>query len=196
MLLGRRKLKLETERLTLRTPMHSDFRAWVALRQASQEFLSQWEPSWADDHLTRKAFSNRVYWAQRSISGGTAMPLFLIRREDDALMGAITLDNIRRGPAQAGTLGYWTGQPFARQGYMREAIRAAVHHAFTHLDLSRIEAACLPENRASRGLLEKSGFKYEGVAQSYLQIDGRWRTHVLYASLRGDRRGKIGSGAS
>lgn len=196
MLLGRRKLKLETERLTLRTPIHSDFRAWVALRQASQEFLSQWEPSWADDHLTRKAFSNRVYWAQRSISGGTAMPLFLIRREDDALMGAITLDNIRRGPAQAGTLGYWTGQPFARHGYMREAIGAAVHHAFTHLDLSRIEAACLPENRASRGLLEKSGFKYEGVAQSYLQIDGRWRTHVLYASLRGDRRGKTRSVAS
>ena len=43
------------------------------------------------------------------------------------------------------------------------------------LDLSRLEAACLPENAASRGLLEKSGFKYEGVAQSYLQIAGRWR---------------------
>ena len=55
-----------------------------------------------------------------------------------------------------------------------EAIEAVVHQAFTRLDLSRIEAACLPENAASRGLLEKSGFKYEGVAQSYLQIDGRW----------------------
>ena len=73
---------------------------------------------------------------------------------------------------------------------MREAIETVVHYAFTHLDLSRIEAACLPENAASRGLLERSGFKYEGVAQSYLQIDGRWRTHVLYASLRGDRRGR------
>jgi ribosomal-protein-alanine N-acetyltransferase len=73
---------------------------------------------------------------------------------------------------------------------MREAIMALVHHAFSRLDLSRIEAACLPENTASRGLLETSGFKYEGVAQSYLQIDGRWRTHVLYAALRSDRRGK------
>jgi ribosomal-protein-alanine N-acetyltransferase len=106
------------------------------------------------------------------------------------LLGAITLDNIRRGPAQAGTLGYWIGEPFARQGYMREAIDAVVHYAFDRLDLSRIEAACLPENVASRGLLEKSGFKYEGVAQSYLQIDGRWRTHVLYAALRLDRRGR------
>jgi ribosomal-protein-alanine N-acetyltransferase len=105
-------------------------------------------------------------------------------------LGAVTLDNIRRGPAQAGTLGYWIGEPFARQGYMREALQAVVHHAFGRLDLSRLEAACLPENTASRGLLEKCGFKYEGVAQSYLQINGRWRTHVLYAALRMDRRGR------
>ncbi|MEP0049051.1 MAG: GNAT family protein [Roseobacter sp.] len=190
MLRGFRKLKIETERMTLRPPVHADYRAWSYLRSQSVEYLTPWEPSWAADHLSRKAFTNRVYWAQRSVSGGTAQPLFLIRRQDDQLLGAITLDNIRRGPAQAGTLGYWTGQPFARQGYMREAITAMVHHAFTRLNLSRIEAACLPENAASRGLLETSGFKYEGVAQSYLQIDGRWRTHVLYAALRSDRRGK------
>lgn len=187
---GFRKLKIETERMTLRPPVHSDFREWSQLRARSIDYLSPWEPSWAKDHLSRKAFTNRVYWAQRSVSGGTALPLFLLRRQDDQLLGAITLDNIRRGPSQAGTLGYWTGEPFARQGYMREAIKAVVHHAFTQLDLSRIEAACLPENAASRGLLETSGFKYEGVAQSYLQIDGRWRTHVLYAALRSDRRGK------
>ena len=194
MLLGRRKLRIETERLTLRPPIHADFRAWSALRRASNDYLRPWEPTWAEDHLTRKAFTNRVYWAQRSVSSGNAMPLFLIRRSDQNLVGAITLDNIRRGPAQSGTLGYWTGEPFARQGYMREAIEAAVHQAFTRLDLSRIEAACLPENQASRGLLEKAGFKYEGVAQSYLQIEGRWRTHVLYAALRKDRRGRTDVG--
>jgi len=194
MFLIKRQLKIETERLTLRTPVQADFRPWTALRVKSENYLKQWEPAWADDHLTRKAFSNRVYWASRSISSGTAMPLFLIRREDQTLIGAITLDNIRRGPAQAGTLGYWTGAPFARQGYMREAIEAVVHQAFTRLDLSRIEAACLPANKPSRRLLETSGFKYEGVAQSYLQIDGRWRTHVLYACLRGDRRGRTEAG--
>lgn len=194
MLLARRKLKIETERMTLRPPTHSDFRSWTALRRDSEAFLVPWEPSWAADHLTRKSFTNRVYWAQRSVASGAAVPLFMIRREDQALLGAITLDNIRRGPAQSGTLGYWTGVGFARQGYMREAIGALVHYAFSRLDLSRIEAACLPENAASRGLLESSGFKYEGVAQSYLQIDGRWRTHVLYAALRSDRRGRTDAG--
>ena len=194
MLLSKRKVRIETERLTLRPPVHSDFHAWARLRQDSQAYLVPWEPNWAPDHLSRKSFTNRVYWAQRSINGGTALPLFLCRREDQVLVGAITLDNIRRGPAQVGTLGYWTGMPFARRGYMREAIGAVVHYAFTKLDLSRIEAACLPENTASRGLLERSGFKYEGVAQSYLQISGRWRSHVLYASLRSDRRGRTETG--
>ena len=194
-MLGRgRKLRLETERLTLRPPQHGDFRAWADLRRESRDFLTPWEPTWADDHLSRKGFTNRVYWAQRAISNGTAMPLFLFRRDDATLLGAITLDHIRRGPAQAGTTGYWIGAPHARQGYMREAIAALVHHAFTTLDLSRIEAGCLPENTASRRLLEQCGYKYEGVAQSYLQINGRWRNHVLYANLRHDRRGRTSAG--
>ncbi len=185
----RRPVRLETERIVLRLPAQSDFSAWTALRVDSRAFLTPWEPVWSSDHLTRKSFTNRVYWAARASHGGSALPLFLLRR-DGVLLGAITLDNIRRGPAQTGTIGYWIGRPFARQGYMREAIGALVHHAFTALDLSRVEAACLPENAASRGVLEKSGFKYEGVAQSYLQINGRWRNHVLYANLRSDRRGR------
>ncbi|WP_347140182.1 GNAT family protein [Paracoccus sp. SSK6] len=189
MFLRARPVRLETERIVLRLPAHGDFHTWVSLRQSSRDFLTPWEPVWSPDHLSRKSFVNRVYWAARASRGGTALPLFLVRR-DGTLLGAITLDNIRRGPAQSGTIGYWIGQPFARQGYMREAIGVLVHYAFTALDLSRIEAACLPENAASRGVLEKSGFKYEGVAQSYLQIDGRWRNHVLYANLRSDRRGR------
>jgi len=190
----KRRVRVETERMTLRLPEHGDWRAWSELRAASAAFLVKWEPVWANDHLTRRAFTNRVSWAGRAEAQGTALPMLLVRREDQALLGALTLDNIRRGPAQAGTLGYWIGAPHARQGYMREAILALTHHAFTRMDLSRMEAACLPENAASRGVLEKCGFKYEGVAQSYLQINGRWRNHVLYANLRGDRRGKTDVG--
>lgn len=184
------KVSIETERLTLRLPDIRDHQQWVALRQSSAEYLTPWEPIWAENHFSKRAFNNRVYWARKNYETGRAAPLFMIRRDDQMLVGAITLDNIRRGPAQTGTLGYWTGFEFARQGYMTEAILGLVHFAFTTLDLSRIEAACLPTNKPSRGVLEKSGFKYEGVAQAYLQINGRWRNHVLYANLRRDRRGK------
>ena len=77
---------------------------------------------------------------------------------------------------------------------MQEALLGMVRFAFEQVNISRLESACLPENVASRGVLEKCGFKYEGVAQAYIQINGRWRTHVLYAHLRDARRGKTDIG--
>ncbi len=182
---------LRTERLVLRPPQLRDYAGWSSVRRDSRGFLTPWEPTWSRDHLTQRAFRNRVVWADRAIRQGDALPLFLITADSDVLIGGITLSNIRRQPAQAATLGYWVGEAHARQGYMTEALSAARDHAFKSLDLSRLEAACLPENDASRRLLERCLFKYEGVAQAYLQIDGRWRNHVLYAALRSDRRGKV-----
>ena len=194
MLFRRRSVSILTARLSLRLPEHRDFREWAKLRHESKAFLSPWEPIWAADHLSRASFTNRVYWSQRAVKNGNAVPLFVFHKEAGQLVGAITLDNIRRGPSQVGTIGYWVGQQYARQGFMSEAIIAMVAHAFGALDLSRVESACLPDNVASRGVLEKAGFKYEGVAQSYIQINGRWRNHVLYAALRGDRRGRSTAG--
>ena len=194
MLFSKRQLLIQTDRLDLRLPQLSDHKNWSQLRFESKEFLTPWEPTWSHDHLLRRPFINRVNWAKRSIQNGTAVPLFIINRNDGLLIGAITLDNIRRGPNQTATMGYWIGLPYVRKGFMSEAISALVHYAFATLDISRIESACLPENTPSRKVLEKCGFKYEGVAQAYIQIDGRWRTHVLYSSLRYDRRGKTDTG--
>ncbi len=193
-LLGRSSPELITDRLTLRLPKPNDYPQWSSLRQSSREFLEPWEPTWAADHLSKRAFSERVRWARNSAAEGSALPFFLVRQIDEAVVGGITLDQIRYGPSQRGNLGYWVGREYARQGFMKEAIEAVVHHAFNELGLSRIEAACLPSNTASRRLLEKAGFKYEGVAQSYLQINGRWQNHVLYANLRSDRRGRTDAG--
>ena len=174
--------------MTLRLPEMADHLGWVKVRREGEAFLREWEPSWSPDHFSRRAFRNRVYWASRSYEERRAVPLFLIRREDATLVGAITLDNMRQGPSQSADIGYWIGPEYARQGYMSEALAAVVKHGFGPLELSRIEAACLPENIASRRLLERNGFAYEGVARSYLKINGRWCNHVRYANLREDRR--------
>ena len=194
MLFKKRNLLIQTDRLDLRLPQLSDHKSSSRLRLSSKDFLTPWEPTWTNDHLLRRPFVNRVNWAKRSLQNGTAIALFIIGRNDGVLMGAITLDNIRRGPNQTATMGYWIGSPYVREGFMSEAIVGLVNYAFGALDISRIESACLPENTPSRKLLEKCGFKYEGVAQAYIQIDGRWRTHVLYASIRYDRRGKTDTG--
>ncbi len=187
---GRKTPVLTSERLELRLPRRADYIPWVTTRREGVAFLQKWEPIRGRDYEARSSFYNRVGWGHRAAKARSAFPFMILRRRDACLMGAITLDNVRFGPARAGTVGYWIGPEFARQGYMFEALGLVVDFAFQQLDLSRIEAACLPENEASRGVLEKAGFKYEGVAQSYLQIAGRWRTHVLYARLRQDRRGQ------
>ena len=102
-------------------------------------------------------------------------------QEDNALVGGLALANIRRGVAQAGSLGYWVGAPYVRRGYMTAAVRALIPVAFDVLRLHRLEAACIPTNLASVRLLEKTGFRREGYARAYLCINGIWQDHLLYA---------------
>ena len=167
-----------------------NFESWVNLRKNSEDFLSQWEPERDRNFYSLSLFKARVKWAKQNFKERKVIHAFIFRREDESLMGAVTLDNVRRGAAQSGSIGYWLGESFVKKGYMFEAVKALIFYSFKNFQLSRLEAATLPENQPSRRLLEKSGFKYEGVAQSYLQISGRWRNHVKYSLLRDDRRGR------
>jgi len=109
-----------------------------------------------------------------------------VRYTDAALVGGLTLANIRRGVAQAGSIGYWIGLPYMRKGYMTAAVRAVIPFAFATLRLHRLEAACIPTNIGSIKLLEKTGFVREGYAREYLCINGTWQDHLLYGRLADD----------
>jgi ribosomal-protein-alanine N-acetyltransferase len=176
------------ETVILRTPQMADFAEWSALRAASRDFLVPWEPTWPAEDLTRAAFRRRLKHYADDLRTDQAYPFFIFRREDNALVGGLTLTNVRRGVAQAGSLGYWTGAPFARRGHMAAALRAFVPFAFDALRLHRLEAACIPTNTASKQLLEKSGFAQEGYARQYLCINGLWQDHLLFARLAADPR--------
>ena len=114
---------------------------------------------------------------------GLAYPLLVFRELDNALVGGITLSNIRRGVAQMGSIGYWVGEPFTRQGFTVAAVRAVTEFSFGKLGLHRVEAACLPSNEPSRGVLLKAGFTQEGMARAYLRINGSWRDHLLFGQV-------------
>jgi ribosomal-protein-alanine N-acetyltransferase len=174
------------ERIVLRVPQASDFAEWAALRAASREFLTPWEPTWPADDLTRTSFRRRIKRYSEDQRSDLAYAFFVLRKSDNVLVGGLTLANIRRGCAQAGSLGYWMGAPYARQGYMTAAVSAVIPFAFGTLRLHRVEAACIPGNMASVKLLEKTGFKREGIARQYLCIDGIWQDHLLYARLKDD----------
>jgi ribosomal-protein-alanine N-acetyltransferase len=172
--------------ITLRVPQSGDYAEWAALRERSRAFLVPWEPTWPDDDLTRGAFRRRLKRYAEDLRNDLAYAFLIFRSDDDALVGGLTLANIRRGVAQAGNIGYWTGAPYARKGYMTAAMHALVPFCFTTLRLHRLEAACIPDNTASVRLLEKTGFQREGYARSYLCINGVWQDHLLYARLKDD----------
>jgi [ribosomal protein S5]-alanine N-acetyltransferase len=174
------------EGIVLRAPQISDYADWARLRQESREFLKPWEPTWPADDLTRASFRRRIKRYSEDQRADLAYAFFVCRQTDNALVGGLTLANIRRGCAQAGSLGYWIGAPYARRGHMTAAVRTLIPFAFGTLKLHRVEAACIPANVASIRLLEKTGFQREGFAQQYLCIDGAWQDHFLYARLEQD----------
>ena len=181
-------VRLAGERVWLRPPERADWQDWAALRAESRAFLTPWEPSWPADALSRSAFRRRV--ARYAVDWRTdqGYSFFIFGRRNGRLLGGIGLSNVRRGVAETGSLGYWVGEPYARHGVMSEALALMLDFCFQRLRLHRIEAACLPNNAASRGLLLKTGFREEGYARKYLCIDGKWQDHVLFAMLKEEWR--------
>jgi ribosomal-protein-alanine N-acetyltransferase len=184
--IGRRDLPIRADGLYLRASEMRDYVEWAELREKSRSFLTPWEPLWPIDDLTRASFRYRVRRHAEEMARDEAYSFFIFREEDDALMGGLSFGHVRRGVSQAATLGYWMGEPYAGKGYMTRAVRAACAYAFEKRGFHRIEAACLPTNEPSKRLLERVGFKQEGYARAYLNINGQWRDHLLYALLETD----------
>lgn len=176
---------LRGDAVYLRPAEMRDFDEWAVLRERSRSFLVGWEPIWPSDDLTRAAFRRRLRLNAEEMGRDEAYP-FLVFRDDDVMLGGLTVGQIRRGVAQTATLGYWMGEAYAGRGYMSRAVRTASAFVFSNLRLHRLEAACLPHNAASMRLLQSVGFKREGYARSYLRINGRWQDHILFALLEHD----------
>ena len=173
-------------RVTLRAPRSSDYAAWHKLRRESRDFLKPYEPRWSEADLSQRVFAARLRRGREEARAGSDYSFFIFERagQQEVLVGGLTLSNIRRRAAQFVTLGYWMGRHYAGRGLMTEAVGTVVPFVFDTLGLHRINAAFLPDNAASRRVLEKNGFVEEGFAENYLQIDGKWRNHVLFGLSR------------
>ena len=178
--------ELHGPRVELRAPRMRDFDAWRKLRLASRDFLKPFEPRWTEADLTRRAYTMRLARGRNEARQGTDYSFFVFETDGahPVLAGGVTISNVRRRAAQHANLGYWMGAAFAGRGLMTEAVAAVIPFVFGELGLHRLHAAFLPHNIASRRVLEKNGFREEGYAENYLQIDGKWADHVLFALTR------------
>ena len=177
---------LRGERVFLRAPRHGDYLEWAALRHASRAFLEPWEPNWPNDELERSGWRRRMRRYREDFAAGTAIAYMIFETAGGRLVGGITLGNIRYGVSQSAQIGYWAGECHAGKGYMQDAVRTLLAHAFGAMRLHRIEAACIPGNARSIRVLEKAGFTREGLLRSYLRINGIWQDHYIFARIAGD----------
>lgn len=176
---------IRSRMVLLRQPLAGDYGDWAELRARSRNHLTPWEPAWAPDDLSRSMYRRRLRAYAKDIRDDASYPYFIFDAAAGVLVGGMTLSNVRRGSAQAASLGYWMGAPYAGRGYMQDAVATLLPVAFGPLRLHRIEAATMLNNAASIRVLEACGFEREGVARSYLKINGRWEDHLLYARVSG-----------
>jgi [ribosomal protein S5]-alanine N-acetyltransferase len=174
---------IQARRLLLRPLMLHDFDEWREVRRRCHDWLTKWEPrripGQPDTVEDRQAFSARCSVRMREIQLGTGYGFGIF--VDGAFAGEININSIHRGAHQSAYVGYWIDQRLAGNGYMPEAVVAALRFSFETLTLHRMQISVIPRNAASRRVVEKLGIRDEGTAVRYLEINGVWEDHIRYA---------------
>lgn len=168
--------------VTLRPPRLFDASPWSASRLRDRSYLQRWEPSSFGSWQSRNStWAWPAQWsALRGIARrGQALPFTIT--VDGRFAGQLTVGNIIRGALRSGWIGYWVTQRLAGGGVATAAVGLAVDHCFGPVGLHRLEATVRPENRPSIRVLEKAGFRREGLFERYLDVEGEWRDHYVYA---------------
>lgn len=178
-------LRVRAGVVTLRPVRRRDGRQWSALRLDERAHLEPWEPTvdgrWNENNSPR-AWPGIYSQLRRYARAGATIPAVI--ELDGRLCGQLTVGGIVRGALHSGWIGYWVGRPFLGGGVATAALALGLDHALGPGALHRVDATVRPENEASRVVLERCGFRQEGVLERYLHVDGAWRDHLLLARTR------------
>jgi ribosomal-protein-alanine N-acetyltransferase len=156
--------------------------AWAAIRSRDERHLAPWEPDtpglWAQRNTVAEWPAR--WGALRSLGRrGLGLPFAITL--DGEFAGQVMVGNVVRDPLWSAYVGYWVGSHAVLGGVTTAAVALVLDHCFGPVGLHRIEATVRPENIASRRVLEKLGFREEGLFRRYLNVDGAWRDHLCYA---------------
>lgn len=172
---------LRTKRLILGLPRAEDAYELHAYALRNHEHLAPWSPPAPADWRQFAAYARLVERIEREFEAGQSVRFWLRLGHawEGKLIGAVSLGVITLAAFRACYLGYHTDRAHEGQGYMTEAVSAAIAYAFDELKLHRIMANYVPHNERSERLLQRLGFVKEGYAKDYLFIAGKWQDHVL-----------------
>ena len=182
--LVKKKKELVGKDVVLKKPKKENWREWAELRQVSRKFLQPWEPTWPSNFLTKELFTKFINKIETALKKKISYNFFIFHKKTNNLMGGISLTNFKSEGYKSITIGYWMGEEYAGKGYMRDSLKIISNYCFTDLGLNRIEAACLPKNLSSKKVLLNVGFKVEGYAKKYLDINGKLEDHLLLVKIK------------
>ena len=180
------ELCIEGKRVSLRPLKPSDFEQWAEVRAFNTDWLLSWEPTrdtrFPEPSTDFSAFENRCdAWQMESEYGrGQQLGIF-IGEEGEKFIGEVNVSSIQRGVLQSCSVGYWVDQREAGKGYVPESVVVVFRHAFDELRLHRVQIAIVPRNQPSLRVVEKLELRQEGLAERYLEINGTWEDHNIYA---------------
>jgi ribosomal-protein-alanine N-acetyltransferase len=173
-----------TDRLVLRPPRTTDVPELRRAMRANHEHLRPWSvaPVPGDDPSSLASVSRTILRNRREWKRGQSFVLMVtLKGDEDRILGRIALGGILLGAFQNAYLGYWIDREHQGRGLMTEAVRATTTFAFRTAALHRVQAAVMPRNAGSQRVLEKVGYRREGMAARYLCIAGAWEDHVVFA---------------
>jgi ribosomal-protein-alanine N-acetyltransferase len=179
--------------VTLRPLRLRDATAWSEVRRRNAEWLRPWEATQPEGPAvfgeSAAVFTAMTRRLRKDARSGTALPFTIV--VDDQLAGQLNVAGLVRGSLLSAHIGYWVDQRVAGRGVTPTAVALVVDHCFEVVGLHRMEVNIRPENLASRRVVEKLGFREEGIRQSYLHIEGDWRDHLTFALVRDDVPGGL-----
>lgn len=168
----------------LRALRPRDRSEWEALRAENAQWLRPWEATSPGLLPRRPRFRELVRQLDREADHGRLQPFAI--ETGGRLVGQMHLFGIAWGSLRSACAGYWVAESVAGQGIMPLALAAACDHAFLGLRLHRVDVNIRPENTASLRVVEKLGFREEGLRRRYLHIDGEWHDHRSFAMTTED----------
>lgn len=165
--------------MRLRPLQYREARQWRRLRSVNATWLGPWEATSPISEVPLRSYHQMVRELNRQGRAGAALPFAI--EVDGALVGQLTVGSIIWGSLRCGAIGYWVDRAVAGRGIVPTAVAAAADYCLLELGLHRIEVNIRPENAASLRVVEKLGFRDEGLRRRYLHIDGAWRDHRTFA---------------
>lgn len=176
---------LESGDIILRPIKLRDKAEWTRVRARNAQWLQPWEASNPSSQGDLPSYAAMVRSLNEQARQATALP-FLITEQVQGqakpiIVGQLTVSSIMWGSAMMATLGYWVDQGRAGRGIVPTAVALATDYCFKNLGLHRMEINIRPENGPSLRVVEKLGFRDEGLRPRYLHINGQWADHRSFA---------------